>query len=80
VYDSGDASLYSYSIVEREKVGCKIRFVFGDEEVCCDTSDGTWDAYWSKFLWIVDIFVKGDEIDGVDVGTFIFAKVGVCDV
>ena len=44
MYDGGDAALYTDGIIEGKEIGCKIRLVFGDEEVCCDATDGAWDA------------------------------------
>lgn len=78
--DGGDSSLYANSVVERKEVGGEVRLVFGDEQIGSDASDSAWYSNWSKFLWVVYIFVKCNKVDGIDVGAFVVAVICICDV
>lgn len=54
--------------------------MFGDEEVGSDTSDGARDSDWSEFLWVVCVFVEGDEVNCVEVLLFSWPYLGISNV
>ena len=72
---------WSYFRLPLEEAGSKVRliFVMSRFAVMRLMALGT-STYWSELLWIVDIFVECNKIDGIDVGTLVLAEVCICDI